>query len=138
MISIDPSECRLNIGNNDFYSDVIQGLTQASKRLSSKYFYDKKGDNLFQAIMMSPDYYHIRCEMEIFTQQAKGIADSLITQNSIIELIELWPGNCAKSIHLIHVLSAANVSFYYVPIDINDNIISELQSSLPMSSLHRE
>ncbi len=126
MIAIDTSECRLNIVNNDFYSDMIPGLTQASKQLSSKYFYDKKGDNLFQAIMMSPDYHHTRCEIEIFTQQAKRIVDSLITQNSIIELIELGPGNCGKSIHLIHALSAANVSFNYVPIDINENIISKL------------
>jgi dimethylhistidine N-methyltransferase len=131
MISTDAIECRLNLVNNDFYSDVIQGLTQASKRLSSKYFYDKKGDSLFQAIMMSPDYYLTRCEMEIFTRQAKGIVDSLITQNSDIELIELGPGNCAKSIHLIHALNAANVSFNYVPIDISENIISELQSFLP-------
>lgn len=133
MISTDAGECRLNIVkvNNDFYSDVIQGLTQASKRLSSKYFYDKKGDNIFQAIMMSPDYYLTRCEMEIFTRQAKEIVDSLITQNSAIELIELGPGNCAKSIHLMHALNAANVSFNYVPIDITENIISELQSSLP-------
>ena len=131
MIPTNAGECRLNIVNNDFYSDVIQGLTQASKRLPSKYFYDKKGDSLFQAIMMSPDYYLTRCEMEIFTRHAKGIVDSLITQNSDIELIELGPGNCAKSIHLIHALNASNISFNYVPIDISDNIISELQSFLP-------
>ena len=131
MISTAARECRLTTRSKDFYFDVIQGLTETPKRLSSKYFYDKKGDSLFQAIMMSPDYYLTRCEMEIFTGQAKEIVDSLIAQNLDFELIELGPGNCAKSIHLLHALIRANASFNYVPIDISENVISELQSFLP-------
>jgi len=131
MISIDVDEYRLRTESKDFYLDVIQGLTQVPKRLPSKYFYDKKGDSLFEAIMMSPDYYLTRCEMEIFTCQAKGIVDSLIAQNLDFELIELGPGNCAKSIHLLRALITANASFNYIPIDISENVISELQSFLP-------
>lgn len=131
MISIDRDECRRKLEDNDFYSEVIQGLTETPKRLPSKYFYDKKGDNLFQEIMMSPDYYLTRCEMEIFTCQTKEIVDSLIAQNLDFEVIELGPGNCAKSIHLLRALVAAKVSFNYVPIDISENVISELQSFLP-------
>ena len=131
MISTDADEYRLKTESKDFYSDVIQGLTQTPKILSSKYFYDKKGDSLFQAIMMSPDYYLTRCEMEIFTCQTKEIVDCLTAQNLDFELIELGPGNCAKSIHLLRALSASNVSFNYVPIDISENIINELQSFLP-------
>jgi dimethylhistidine N-methyltransferase len=131
MISIGKGECRRTTKNKDFYFDVIRGLTGTPKRLSSKYFYDKKGDSLFQAIMMSPDYYLTRCEMEIFICQAKGMVDSITAQNSAFELIELGPGNCAKSIHLLRALTAAKASFNYVPIDISKNVISELQSFLP-------
>src|SRR4051812_38546784 len=127
MISIDTDEYRLKTESKDFYLDVIQGLTQVPKRLSSKYFYDKKGDSLFQAIMTSPDYYLTRCEMEIFTLQAREIVASLIAQNLDFELIELGPGNCAKSIHLLRALITAKASFNYVPIDISENVISELQ-----------
>lgn len=131
MISIDTNECRLTTKSKRFYLDVIQSLTETPKRVSSKYFYDKKGDSLFQAIMSSPDYYLTRCEMEIFTCQANEIVDSLIAQNLDFELIELGPGNCAKSIHLLRALVAANASFNYIPIDISENVISELQSFLP-------
>jgi len=131
MISIEAAECRLTTTNKHFYFYVIQSLTETPKRLSSKYFYDKNGDSLFQAIMMSPDYYLTRCEMEIFTCQAKEIVDRLLSQNTDFELIELGPGNCAKSIHLLRALIAANASFNYVPIDISENVISELQSFLP-------
>ncbi|MBO9153513.1 L-histidine N(alpha)-methyltransferase [Chitinophaga sp. GCM10012297] len=122
---------RVGKENRDFYLDVIRGLAQVPKRLPSKYFYDKNGDRLFQEIMASPDYYLTRCEMEIFTCQAKEIIDSLSAGDLDFELIELGPGNCAKSIHLLRALVAANASFNYVPIDISENVISGLQSFLP-------
>ena len=132
MISTDTDECRLAIKSKDFYLDVIKGLRENPKRLSSKYFYDKKGDSLFEAIMHSPDYYLTRCEMEIFTRQAEKIVDSIRNQNTCFELIELGPGNCAKSIHLLHALIQENATFNYVPIDISANVISELRSFLPI------
>jgi L-histidine Nalpha-methyltransferase len=131
MISIEPFERVVTTINKDFYLDVIQGLNEMPKKLSSKYFYDKKGDSLFQAIMLSPDYYVTRCEMEIFSRQARQIVDSIKTENLDFELIELGPGNCVKSIHLLRALVTANASFNYVPIDISENVISELKSILP-------
>lgn len=131
MVSTDTDECRLAIKNNDFYLDVIQGLGETPKRLPSKYFYDKKGDRLFEAIMRSPDYYLTRCEMEIFTRQADEIVGRIIGRDTDFELIELGPGNCAKSIHLLHALIRANTTFNYVPIDISENVIRELRSFLP-------
>lgn len=131
MILTGAGECRPETEGNDFYSDILEGLNQDPKRLSSKYFYDKKGDSLFQAIMMSPDYYLTRCEMEIFIGQTNEIVDTLLAQNASFDLIELGPGNCAKSIHLLRALIAANASFNYVPIDISENVIRELRSFLP-------
>jgi dimethylhistidine N-methyltransferase len=126
MTPTEAGECMLPTKSKDFYFDVIQGLMETPKRLASKYFYDKKGDSLFQAIMMSRDYYLTRCEMEIFTCQAKEVVDCLISQNLDFDLIELGPGNCAKSIHLLRALLNANASFNYVPIDISENVISDV------------
>jgi dimethylhistidine N-methyltransferase len=131
MISTDTSKHRLKTGSKGFYFDIIQGLAQVPKRLSSKYFYDKEGDRLFEAIMMSPDYYLTRCEMEILSLQVNEIVGNLIAKNLDFDLIELGPGNCAKSIHLLRALIAANASFNYIPIDISENVINDLQSSLP-------
>lgn len=131
MMSTAIEEYNIRIENRQFYFDVIGGLTQEQKQLSSKYFYDKNGDSLFQAIMMSPDYYLTRCEMEIFACHTRALADSVTSRGVDFELIELGPGNCAKSIHLLKAFAASNVSFNYVPIDISENVISQLQSSLP-------
>lgn len=117
--------------DNEFYLDIIQGLRQTPKRLPSKYFYDTTGDRLFQAIMAAPDYYPTRCEMEIFTAKAQQIVESITTSDGQFELIELGPGNCAKSIHLLKALRTAKIPFNYVPIDISAHIINTLQSYLP-------
>ncbi|WP_242917267.1 L-histidine N(alpha)-methyltransferase [Pontibacter liquoris] len=131
MLATDAGESRLKTDSNEFYCDVIHGLMQTPKRLPSKYFYDKKGDSLFEAIMMSPDYYLTTCEMEIFTRQANEIVGFLTGPDTAFELIELGPGNCAKSVHLLGALLAAKASFNYVPIDISENVIRELACFLP-------
>ena len=40
----------------EFATEVREGLTAFPKHLSSKYFYDEKGDALFQDIMAMPEY----------------------------------------------------------------------------------
>jgi len=126
---VEEETCRTE--KRQFYLDVVHGLTQDPKQLPSKYFYDKRGDDLFQGIMASPDYYLTRCEMEIFTCQTEIILNSLVSKGPAFELIELGPGNCAKSIHLLRALSAKNIPFNYIPIDISENIISQLNLQLP-------
>ncbi len=118
--------------NTQFYADVIRGLTQQPKQLPSKYFYDRKGDSLFQAIMSSPDYYLTNCEMEIFAGQSDAITASILGEGKSFELIELGPGDCTKSIHLLKTLASTNVPFNYVPIDISANVIRQLDSILPV------
>lgn len=129
--STDIKQTSISAEHKQFYDDVVRGLRQQPKRLPTKYFYDKKGDRLFQAIMASPDYYLTDCEMEIFSHQTDTIASYVLGQDTDFELIELGPGNGAKSIHLLNVLAATKIPFTYVPIDISANVISELTSFLP-------
>ena len=54
----------------EFKKEVLEGLSKENKFLSSKYFYDEKGDKLFQQIMAMPEYYLTKAEMEIFTTKS--------------------------------------------------------------------
>ncbi len=48
---------------NQFKKEVLDGLSKTpQKSLPSKYFYDKKGDDLFVQIMALPEYYLTRSE----------------------------------------------------------------------------
>jgi len=117
--------------SDTFYKDVISGLLSVPKRLSSKYFYDAKGDKIFQEIMNCPEYYPTRCEMEIFSKKTRELGDALIADDDAFDLIELGAGDATKSIHLLRYLMDQNAGFTYLPIDISGNVIDLLHKSLP-------
>src|SRR5262249_40016363 len=49
------------------------------------------------------------------------------------DLIELGPGDCSKSVHLLRRLQATHADFTYVPIDISAGVIESLAAELPVS-----
>lgn len=114
-----------------FYDDVKAGLMQYPKKLPSKYFYDAVGDGLFQQIMHSPDYYLTRCELEIFTTRLPEMTKLLLKDGSPFDLIELGPGDCYKSVHLMKALTAQKAAFNYLPIDISGAVLELISEKLP-------
>ncbi len=119
-----------DIDDKDFLTDVLEGLSDSPKRLQSKYFYDQKGDALFQQIMDCPEYYLSRCEAEIFQNQASGMTRFLRSAYKSFDLIELGAGDGTKSQYLLQSLVNHRMDFSYLPIDISGNILSELLARL--------
>ncbi|MEO8765698.1 MAG: L-histidine N(alpha)-methyltransferase [Ginsengibacter sp.] len=116
---------------NQFLQDVLKGLQSTPKYLQSKYFYDKKGDELFQEIMHCGDYYLTNCEMEIFATQTVQLADIIIDQHRSFDVVELGPGDAIKSVYLLKELVNKNAISTYFPVDISNNIIDLLHKRLP-------
>lgn len=116
--------------NNQFLKDVLDGLREDPKHLQSKYFYDKRGDSLFQEIMAMPEYYLTRCEMDIFQHKTKELAEVIIGDESPFDLIELGAGDASKSLHLLQYLKNKAADFAYMPIDISGNILAVLDQKL--------
>lgn len=113
----------------NFRSDVMNGLRNSPKKLSSKYFYDKAGDRLFQEIMAMPEYYLTKCELDIFKNKTKELSDLLIPDESF-DLIELGAGDAMKSSYLLEYLVEKGADFTYMPIDISGNILNVLNDKL--------
>ncbi len=116
---------------SQFLSDVLQGLSSKDKFLQSKYFYDEKGDKLFQKIMGSNEYYPTRCEMEIFTHKTNELVAVLTERQTEFDIVELGAGDATKSIHLLKGLLDNKVTFTYFPVDISLNVINQLHQNLP-------
>ena len=114
-----------------FFSDVLKGLRSSPKYLFSKYFYDQQGDELFQKIMASDDYYLTNCEMEIFSKQTAGIADAILQNDPVLDVIEFGAGDATKSTFLLKELVKRNAIDTYFPIDISKNIIDFLENKFP-------
>lgn len=112
-----------------FEEDVYLGLTSHPKYLLSKYFYDEKGDKLFQKIMNLPEYYLTNCEYNILEKHTAEIADAFSSLQGF-DLIELGAGDGKKTKILLRYLAEQNMDFSYLPVDISENVLKELESSL--------
>lgn len=116
---------------NKFLKEILEGLNATPKYLQSKYFYDEKGDKLFQKIMDSEEYYPTNCELEIFTAQTQELAKTLKNGFDTFDLIEMGAGDATKSQHLLAQLVKEKTNFTYYPIDISKSMITHLEEALP-------
>ena len=109
---------------NTFAEDVLEGLSDNPKHLSSKYFYDDEGSRLFQEIMNLPEYYLTRSEQEIFSKQTKEIFNAFDAGESEFDLIELGAGDGIKTSLLVDYFLREKAMFRYVPIDISSEALN--------------
>ncbi len=112
-----------------FAEDTYKGLSSFPKYLHSKYIYDKKGDKLFQQIMEMPEYYLTNSEFEILKLNADDIVNSFSSEDGI-DLIELGAGDGKKTKILLRKMVEKEHNFTYLPIDISQNVLDELEVSL--------
>lgn len=108
--------------------EICEGLSASPKYLPSKYFYDARGDELFQQIMSSPEYYLTDCEREILDRQSVEISRWLKTDR--FDLLELGAGDGSKTRLLLQHFLEEGLDFRYVPVDISGNVLGELESSI--------
>ncbi len=113
-----------------FEEEVHIGLTDYPKHLSSKYFYDEKGDTLFQDIMNMPEYYLTDAEFDIFSTHTDEITRLFSKDAKHFNLIELGAGDGKKTKILLQNLIENNIDFNYLPIDISQHVLDQLSRSL--------
>lgn len=118
------------IANSVFADEVRQGLTDFPKHLSSKYFYDELGDELFQQIMAMPEYYLTDCEFDILQAHTTELAKLFSGGVDEFSLFELGAGDGKKTKILLKHLVENDYRFDYRPIDISQNALDQLQASL--------
>ncbi len=100
---------------DDNLREIIDGLQQAEKMISPKYFYDERGSQLFDQITTLPEYYPTVTERGIMQNNIAEIAALIGPRAS---LIELGSGSSAKTRVLLQHLADQAV---YVPVDISED-----------------
>ncbi len=118
--------------NTAFAKDVLQGLTDTKKHLSSRYFYDDEGSHIFQQIMKMPEYYPTGCEFEILSQQSEKILQKL-NFSQAFNIVEFGSGDGVKTKQLLKTFLHKNANFTYVPIDISEEAILILEENMKAS-----
>lgn len=114
-----------------FRQDVEKGLSARQKSLPSRYFYDARGDKLFQQIMAMPEYYVTAVEDEIFQKKTSQLIKAMdVRPEYYFEIIELGAGDGTKSKKLLKHLVEQGHHFTYQPVDISQHILDQLESTL--------
>ena len=98
----------------DELDEIIDGLSQAEKMISPKYFYDERGSQLFEEITRLPEYYPTETELGIMRSNVDEIARLAGKHAS---LIEFGSGSSLKTRVLLEHL---NELAAYVPVDISE------------------
>ena len=119
-----------NIDLGNFAQDVLLGLNSKPKSIPSKYFYDAKGDKLFQEIMAMPEYYLTRKEFEILETQFRAILSRILELGAPFNLVELGAGDGLKTKILLRYLISIKADFNYFPIDFSGSVLQELSLAL--------
>ena len=127
LASTDPS-------TDDFLQDVVSGLRRPQKEIPCKYFYDKRGSELFDQICELPEDYPTRTEMEIMRDSGGEIADKVGPGRLVVEY---GSGSSLKTrILLDHLDEPAG----YVPIDISgehlQDSVTALRQEYPRLDVH--
>ncbi|MBC8191163.1 MAG: L-histidine N(alpha)-methyltransferase [FCB group bacterium] len=110
-----------------FAKDVLQGLNKTPKRLSSVYFYDERGSQIFEDICELEEYYLTRKETEILQRSAAEIISKLPPNT---HLVELGSGNSTKTKILLEAAIARFGTTQYSPIDVSAEILTETVNDL--------
>ncbi|MEO1049392.1 MAG: L-histidine N(alpha)-methyltransferase [Bacteroidota bacterium] len=113
-----------------FAKDVLAGLSAVPKYLPSKYFYNEKGDKLFQEIMELEEYYLTRSEYDVLDRHKSTLLSHFKENSKPFHLIEFGAGDGLKTKLLLTHFVEQQVNFKYLPIDISANVLEELTESL--------
>ena len=98
---------------DDITGDALAGLSATPKRLPSKYFYDARGSQLFEAITRQPEYYPTRVEIALLDAKMAEIAEAV---GPHAHVVEYGSGSGRKTLQLLEGLQDPVA---YTPIEIS-------------------
>ncbi len=107
---------------SSMYADkdsIMSGFEKIQKVISSKYFYDSKGSDLFDQITNQDEYYPTSKEIKILKEK-KEIFSKILPKNASV--IEFGSGSSKK---IINFLKAINAPKEYFPVDISDHFLKK-------------
>jgi dimethylhistidine N-methyltransferase len=116
-----------------FRRDVLAGLAAPTRAIPSRWFYDRRGSELFEEITRLPEYYLTRTETPLLEAHSGEVA-ALVGPGSAI--VEFGSGSSTKT----RILIEHSSPYAYVPIDISGDFLreaaAELAAEFPAVAVH--
>ena len=106
-----------------FRADVLAGLARRPRAIPARWFYDRRGSELFEAITDLPEYYPTRTEIAILERIAPEVA---VLAGEGRAVVEFGSGSSTKTPILLRSVAPSA----YVPIDISGDFLRESSRTL--------
>jgi L-histidine N-alpha-methyltransferase len=106
-----------------FRADVLAGLALRQKAIPARWFYDRVGSELFEAITALPEYYPTRVETGLLEAHAAEVG-AIAGAGRVV--VEFGSGSSTKTPHLLGQVAPAA----YVPVDISGDFLRDSATAL--------
>lgn len=128
MLKQEAEDGQQSLADPAFRADVLNGLAARPRAIPARWFYDRRGSELFEEITELPEYYPTRTERALLTEAGPALAETIGSGRAVVEF---GSGSSAKTPLLLNAIQPAA----YVPIDISGEFLrasaSELSQAFP-------
>lgn len=118
MLKREIEDCEQSLADPAFRADVLAGLERRPRAIPARWFYDRRGSELFEAITDLPEYYPTRTERSILETACPEVAEIAGAGRAVVEF---GSGSSTKT----PILLSAVAPSVYVPIDISGDFLRE-------------
>lgn len=122
MLLHDEASVRPEV-NPAFRADVLRGLAARPRAIPARWFYDKRGSELFEDITGLPEYYPTRIETALLKAHCGEVGRIAGAGRAVVEF---GSGSSVKTPHLLSQVAPSA----YVPIDISGEFLRESSAVL--------
>lgn len=123
MLKQEIEDGDVTLADPAFRADVLRGFAVRPRAIPARWFYDRRGSELFEAITELPEYYPTRTETAILRAVAPDVAELAGEGRAVVEF---GSGSSTKTPILLRAVAPAA----YVPIDISGDFLRESSNQL--------
>ncbi|KQU45179.1 dimethylhistidine N-methyltransferase [Sphingomonas sp. Leaf339] len=123
MLKPDIEDGQRSLADPAFRADVLAGLERRPRAIPARWFYDRRGSELFEAITDLPEYYPTRTEIGILDRIGNEVRDLVGPGRAVVEF---GSGSSAKTPLLLRCVEPSA----YVPIDISGDFLRDSSKTL--------
>ena len=123
MLKQEQEDGQATLADPAFRRDVLDGLAERPRAIPARWFYDRRGSELFEDITDLPEYYPTRTETALL-ERAGPELHALAARNAAV--VEFGSGSSTKTPILLRAIDPAA----YVPIDISGDFLRQSASAL--------
>ncbi len=118
MLKPEIEDGQQGLADPQFRADVLDGFARRPRAIPARWFYDRRGSELFEAITDLPEYYPTRTEAGILRAACPEVAEIAGEGRAVVEF---GSGSSTKTPILLEAVAPS----VYVPIDISGDFLRD-------------